>query len=102
RRHTRFSRDWSADVCSSDLLELAQKFCDQARKLDEKNAEADYLSGVIYQRWQRPETSLAYYTSATEKAPSELPYLMARSEMLVRSEERRVGKDRRAGTSGSR
>lgn len=64
-------------------LELAQKFCDQARKLDEKNAEADYLSGVIYQRWQRPETSLAYYTSATEKAPSELPYLMARSEMLV-------------------
>src|SRR6266511_5020534 len=22
RRHTRFSRDWSSDVCSSDLLEL--------------------------------------------------------------------------------
>src|SRR5690606_39452953 len=24
RRHTRFSRDWSSDVCSSDLLVLGQ------------------------------------------------------------------------------
>src|SRR5690606_40334772 len=24
RRHTRFSRDWSSDVCSSDLMEGAQ------------------------------------------------------------------------------
>src|SRR5690606_18550733 len=24
RRHTRFSRDWSSDVCSSDLIEEAQ------------------------------------------------------------------------------
>src|SRR5690606_40926206 len=26
RRHTRFSRDWSSDVCSSDLCELAQGY----------------------------------------------------------------------------
>src|SRR5690606_39775920 len=24
RRHTRFSRDWSSDVCSSDLLDAAE------------------------------------------------------------------------------
>src|SRR5690606_40085619 len=24
RRHTRFSRDWSSDVCSSDLLEIVE------------------------------------------------------------------------------
>src|SRR5690606_40602674 len=24
RRHTRFSRDWSSDVCSSDLFDLAK------------------------------------------------------------------------------
>src|SRR5690606_39788616 len=24
RRHTRFSRDWSSDVCSSDLLDASQ------------------------------------------------------------------------------
>src|SRR6266700_4874488 len=26
RRHTRFSRDWSSDVCSSDLISLAPLF----------------------------------------------------------------------------
>src|SRR5207302_3224296 len=26
RRHTRFSRDWSSDVCSSDLVSQARKF----------------------------------------------------------------------------
>src|SRR5690606_40962991 len=26
RRHTRFSRDWSSDVCSSDLVFLATTF----------------------------------------------------------------------------
>src|SRR5690606_17695102 len=26
RRHTRFSRDWSSDVCSSDLLNLVRNF----------------------------------------------------------------------------
>src|SRR5690606_41123805 len=25
RRHTRFSRDWSSDVCSSDLLDAANR-----------------------------------------------------------------------------
>src|SRR5690606_40726620 len=25
RRHTRFSRDWSSDVCSSDLLNVSAK-----------------------------------------------------------------------------
>src|SRR5690606_40077151 len=26
RRHTRFSRDWSSDVCSSDLVVLGQSY----------------------------------------------------------------------------
>src|SRR5690606_39867663 len=25
RRHTRFSRDWSSDVCSSDLVEIGER-----------------------------------------------------------------------------
>src|SRR5690606_39955590 len=28
RRHTRFSRDWSSDVCSSDLAKLIQSISD--------------------------------------------------------------------------
>src|SRR5690606_40309858 len=27
RRHTRFSRDWSSDVCSSDLITIPCYFC---------------------------------------------------------------------------
>src|SRR5690606_7142511 len=29
RRHTRFSRDWSSDVCSSDLAESARRWIEQ-------------------------------------------------------------------------
>src|SRR5690606_41033534 len=33
RRHTRLSRDWSSDVCSSDLLVCAHDWaCHEARK----------------------------------------------------------------------
>ncbi len=64
-------------------LELAERELSAARKLDEKNAEIDYLTGVIYQRWERPETAYEYYRSASEKQPAELAYVMAESEMLV-------------------
>src|SRR5690606_40214543 len=29
RRHTRFSRDWSSDVCSSDLPQIGQRLSDR-------------------------------------------------------------------------
>jgi tetratricopeptide (TPR) repeat protein len=64
-------------------LELAEKELERARTAAPSNAEADYLSGVVYQRWQRIETAYDFYTSASEKAPAELAYLLARSEMLV-------------------
>src|SRR5690606_40397589 len=45
RRHTRFSRDWSSDVCSSDLVMVhAQTIIDTAR---EKQADMIGLSGLI-------------------------------------------------------
>src|SRR6266700_5427456 len=34
RRHTRFSRDWSSDVCSSDLLVLPQFDLGQYKDLE--------------------------------------------------------------------
>src|SRR5690606_39337454 len=38
RRHTRFSRDWSSDVCSSDLTSVATDVA--ARGIDVDNVEA--------------------------------------------------------------
>jgi tetratricopeptide (TPR) repeat protein len=64
-------------------LETAQRQLDKVRAVDPKNAEADYLSGIVYQRWQLPADALKFYSSANDKAPAELAYVMARAEMLV-------------------
>ena len=64
-------------------LEYAEKELAKARECDPKNAEACYLSGVVYQRWQKPERAYEFYTQAAEKAPAELGYVLARAEMLV-------------------
>src|SRR5690606_40925958 len=59
RRHTRFSRDWSSDVCSSDL------------------SHSKWLAGYY-------GNSYALIADAIESSAD-----------VVRSEERRVGKERR-------
>ena len=64
-------------------LEAAERELASARQLDPTNAECDYYSGVIYQRWQQPQDALKFYEQANTKAPAELAYLLARAEMLV-------------------
>lgn len=64
-------------------LDAALRELDEIRVRDPQNAEADYLTGVIYQRWQRPHEALRFYVQASEKAPSELAFVLARAEMLV-------------------
>jgi Flp pilus assembly protein TadD len=64
-------------------LEAAERELASARQLDPANAEADYLSGVVYQRWDQPERALEFYQHACDKAPAELAYVLAKSEMLV-------------------
>jgi tetratricopeptide (TPR) repeat protein len=64
-------------------LDLADKELAKARKINPKNAEADYLSGVVNQRWQKPEVALEFYSAAADKETGELAYLLAKSEMLV-------------------
>ncbi len=64
-------------------LELADKQLAEARKRDPKNAQALYLSGVVAQRWQKLELALDCYTQSSDNQPSELAYLLARTEMLV-------------------
>src|SRR6266511_192338 len=49
RRHTRFSRDWSSDVCSSDLgaLEAAGVIPPLGGEVESAAAELDALAGEI-------------------------------------------------------
>lgn len=65
------------------LLEPAERELELARAYAPNDPEPQYLSGVVYQRWQKPETALQFYKSAADKAPAELAYLMAESETLV-------------------
>ena len=64
-------------------LEAGELQLEAARKAAPNMAEAYYLSGVVYQRWQKPQTAYEYYTAACDKAPAELAYVLARAEMLV-------------------
>jgi tetratricopeptide (TPR) repeat protein len=65
------------------LLEFADAELNAARALKPNLAEADYLSGVIYQRWQQPAKALIFYQQACREAPTELAYLTAQTETLV-------------------
>src|SRR5690606_40370385 len=84
RRHTRFSRDWSSDVCSSDLFIPSGVI---ALSL----SSAPPVSAIV--GW--PERRLTTPMSR-QKTPRRMPVPSALAQAsLARSEERRVGKERR-------
>jgi tetratricopeptide (TPR) repeat protein len=61
-----------------------------AKQLEPNNPEPYYYSGIVAERWQRPDEALAEYRAASQRRPTELAYLLAAAEALVsldRSEE---------------
>src|SRR5690606_8135675 len=71
RRHTRFSRDWSSDVCSSDLL-LASVFSNE--KIDEDDIER-LKEGVIL------ESTFTEFAESSEEMY--LPLITERDQYMV-------------------
>src|SRR5690606_41181872 len=96
RRHTRFSRDWSSDVCSSDLPCSATGTIRRHPDLPHLRNAGDIEPLVALQarlldrawEWLRPGGRLVYAVCSL---------IPAEGEEQVRSEERRVGKVGRAG-----
>src|SRR5690606_40985282 len=94
RRHTRFSRDWSSDVCSSDLEEPEDKNCEVLVYDNIQQSYSDFINGLptLFSKYKLgkreflTETELEKYASIVEK------------EFFngCRSEERRVGKECRS------
>src|SRR3712207_8745485 len=81
RRHTRYWRDWSSDVCSSDLTamwiatrEVEQAVCTLT------------LGPLRFRRYETP----------VERKSLSLPVWRSRNMPTERSEERRVGKECRS------
>src|SRR5699024_11289742 len=87
RRHTRSKRDWSSDVCSSDLGHLAEYIPPDV--YDEKFSRWNYEDlPIIPEEWKLAvsgEKKDQFYV---------LKRLLNRPDIqYVRSEERRVGKE---------
>src|SRR5690606_39823729 len=78
RRHTRFSRDWSSDVCSSDLFN-----CDRDMASSIICETADSIRGFKNGGGRIGKTAAAMVERIVE----------AKSKEDLRSEERRVGKE---------
>src|SRR5207253_5958317 len=89
RRHTRWPRDWSSDVCSSDLcatvLTIAAGSIGCPWLLPWRQSSARLRRSALGQSRAFPSSRSAY------------PFLVDR---VARSEERRVGKECRAGWGG--
>src|SRR5690554_7380989 len=86
RRHTRCGRDWSSDVCSSDL------FPKEAR-----DGEFVPLASGIEGDDALPIRAEARVLGATVKAGDTVTYqASADRHLYLRSEERRVGKECRS------
>src|SRR5699024_11691023 len=88
RRHTRSKRDWSSDVCSSDLAStLAYRNVEQLFRACAKN------NILILGAFPNPESDVLTLF--------EHRYLIEK-ERHSRSEERRVGKECRSGVGTAR
>src|SRR5690606_40024201 len=95
RRHTRFSRDWSSDVCSSDLMPPWG---------GPAGLSARELLAVVYHERQTfagatDEELVALQAIADNPAlPASFDTGTSLAEVTeLRSEERRVGKEGRSG-----
>src|SRR5204862_3463289 len=91
RRHTRSLRDWSSDVCSSDLFHKRWR---QFKNRQTRPANAQFfLVATLRSSDDQKETSL-HATLTDFKDKDDVP-----RDHAARSEERRVGKECRSGWS---
>src|SRR5690606_41113168 len=88
RRHTRFSRDWSSDVCSSDLNNLHTIHC-------ESFPTTNNLLPIHCESFPTTNNLLAIHC---ESFPTTNNLLPIHCESFPRSDERRAGKSYRSST----
>src|SRR5207249_9328490 len=92
RRHTRSKRDWSSDVCSSDLPASHEPMDDQFTR------NLFYTEAIHNQSfWMPPFIEAAEKLQADQDARhDEKGLVLTNTRIVHRSEERRVGKECRA------
>src|SRR4051794_41506516 len=91
RRHTRWTGDWSSDVCSSDLMLLHKRDAHAVAGWDPEEHPRSVLSGRT-----NDEVAADPHHVWRSEAPA------AEAEVSLRSEERRVGKECRSRGAAAR
>src|SRR5690606_40673519 len=91
RRHTRFSRDWSSDVCSSDLRALAERILALLSPLAGRYGVAGAVFALAVEEFFEPPLRVVVV------GPTERTTGLRAAALALRSEERRVGTEWRAG-----
>src|SRR5207253_8365589 len=97
RRHTSWPRDWSSDVCSSDLLRLTQ-LVEELLLLARADASVD--TPLLASEVEAVPEESAHREPPVELDHAVLQMVRQLRRRLSRSEERRVGKEWRAGGAG--
>src|SRR5690606_40314399 len=97
-RHTRFSRDWSSDVCSSDLVQVHSMYCSSA--ICWKGGMREYFNSSLRAEHVNQPGSGLLRQGAVSLGPQHFNRHGDSYGVLTggtRSEERRVGKGGRSG-----
>src|SRR5690606_40974860 len=90
RRHTRFSRDWSSDVCSSDLPILMKRASLTRAIRQPMHARSPKEKPPLLPRFIR---MLSFWRETHASILTEKSWKSLRMKLKLRSEERRVGKE---------
>src|SRR5207302_2693175 len=97
RRHTSFSRDWSSDVCSSDLDGVANVDIGALLAFHRSNAKTATVTAVRPPgRFGELRMDDGLVRDFNEKPQASEGFING-GFMVFRSEERRVGKECRSG-----
>src|SRR5690606_39435006 len=101
RRHTRFSRDWSSDVCSSDLRDTMESRYGLAGKHEfnyfPSSANQTPIKWLLQIEFYKTLDFIIDFTNRAVESYSKSDY----GKEDVRSEERRVGKECRSRWSAA-
>src|SRR5690606_41093147 len=90
RRHTRFSRDWSSDVCSSDLVSgVAHRVSDMAAPEPAAHAAPAKKSKAAAAQAASMVDPMQWWGALTQQ----FQQIATDAMKDARSEERRVGKE---------
>src|SRR5690606_40073092 len=95
RRHTRFSRDWSSDVCSSDLAcfhAIHPVSAEAAAFIRQKSTYLTVKKGRFIRSALDKEEKLYFIVKGCVRC-----FIKDEGREITRSEERRVGKECRCG-----